>query len=73
MSFDTLLYLSRHPSRVLTHRTTTEAVWPPDVDVDPQNLRVVISQIRKRIELDPARPRFIQTELDDGYRFQLDG
>lgn len=69
--FDTLLFLAQHPNRVLTHGAITDAVWGADAEVDPQNLRVVISQLRKRIEPTDSPVKFIRTELGVGYRFQV--
>lgn len=69
--YETLVYFARHPNRVLTHRSIIAAVWPPDVHVDPQNLRVVISQLRKKIERDPADPTLICTDLGVGYRLTI--
>lgn len=67
--FDVLAYLARHPHRVLTHRAITTSAWGADHDVDPTNLRVVISNIRKRIEPDPSHPTLIRTVVGIGYTF----
>lgn len=69
--FELLVYLATHPDRVLTNHAITSAVWGPDADVDPRNLRVVISQIRKRIERDTSNPEYIRTDLGVGYRFTV--
>ena len=68
--FDLLWLLCSHPGRVLTHRYISDEVWGRGELVDPQNLRVVVSQVRKRIERDPGEPRLIRTELGIGYRFE---
>jgi two-component system, OmpR family, KDP operon response regulator KdpE len=66
--FDLLLLFARSPDRVLTHRTLLKAIWGP-VGIDqPENLRVLIGQLRRKIERDPANP-YIQTEPWVGYRF----
>jgi len=54
----------------LTHRRLLQAVWGPDYGDETENLRVVINQLRKKIEADPAHPRFILTEPWIGYRFE---
>jgi two-component system, OmpR family, KDP operon response regulator KdpE len=48
-------------------------VWGPDHGSEVQYLRVFIKQLRKKLEPDPARPRFILTEPWLGYRFRLHG
>lgn len=67
-----LLCMAKHPERVLTHRMITQEVWGPEARVEPENLRVVVSQLRKRIELDPGNPQLVVTELGVGYRFVPD-
>jgi two-component system, OmpR family, KDP operon response regulator KdpE len=47
-----------------------QAVWGPDYGEETENLRVVINQLRKKIEQDPAHPRYILTEPWVGYRLQ---
>jgi two-component system KDP operon response regulator KdpE len=54
----------------LTHRRLLQAVWGPDYGDEPEYLRVVINQLRKKLESDPARPKLILTEPWVGYRFQ---
>lgn len=68
--FDLLHCFARHPHRVLTHQTIANEVWGPGSDVDPANMRVVVSQIRRRIEEDPERPQLIRTVLGIGYAFE---
>jgi two-component system KDP operon response regulator KdpE len=48
-----------------------QSVWGADHAEETENLRVVINQLRKKIEKDPAHPRYILTEPWLGYRFQL--
>jgi two-component system, OmpR family, KDP operon response regulator KdpE len=48
-----------------------QTVWGPDHGEQTENLRVVINQLRKKIEKDSARPRYILTEPWLGYRFQF--
>ena len=68
--FDLLLYLSQHPHRVVPHRTLLAAVWGANSAEQPEYLRVFIGQLRKKIELDPAGPRYLLTERWVGYRFE---
>lgn len=55
----------------ISHRRLLEAVWGAGYGDETQLLRVVINQLRKKIEADPARPKYIQTEPWVGYRFVL--
>ena len=64
-----LLVLARQPDRVLTHRTILKAVWGPGSVDQPEQLRVLVAALRKKIEPDPSRPRYIVTEPWVGYRF----
>jgi two-component system KDP operon response regulator KdpE len=67
--FDLLAYMARHPNRVLTHHTLLGAVWGGDYVEQVEYLRVFVGQLRKKIEANPAKPRFILTEPWVGYRF----
>jgi two-component system KDP operon response regulator KdpE len=68
--YDVLKYLVGNQGKPLTHRRLLQAVWGPDYGNETENLRVVIKQVRKKIEADPARPKYIMTEPWVGYRFQ---
>jgi two-component system KDP operon response regulator KdpE len=67
--FELLVYLARHPGRVLTHRTILKAIWGPNAVDQPQHLRVLMAALRKKIEPDPTHPRYVLTEPWVGYRF----
>jgi two-component system KDP operon response regulator KdpE len=67
--FDTLRYLVAHAGRPVTHRELLQAVWGPDYGDEPEYLRVFINQLRKKIEANPAKPKYILTEPWVGYRF----
>ncbi|HKR60392.1 MAG TPA: response regulator transcription factor [Pyrinomonadaceae bacterium] len=67
--YDLMVYLLRHPGKVLTHRALLGAVWGGDYTEQMEYLRVFIGQLRKKIEVDPANPRYILTEPWIGYRF----
>jgi len=64
-----LMLLVQHAGRVLTHRALLKALWGPHAVDHPEHLRVLIGALRKKIEVDPARPRYIITEPWVGYRF----
>jgi two-component system KDP operon response regulator KdpE len=68
--YDVLKYLVGNQGKPLTHRRLLQGVWGPDYGNETENLRVVINQLRKKIEADPARPKYILTEPWVGYRFQ---
>ncbi len=69
--FDVLRTLVVQEGKPLTHKRLLQTVWGPDHAEQTENLRVVINQLRKKIEKDPAHPRYILTEPWLGYRFQL--
>jgi len=70
--FDLLIFMARHPNKVLTHRVLLNAVWGGESVQQPEYLRVFINQLRKKIE--PAEtPRYIVTDPWVGYRFQPSG
>jgi two-component system KDP operon response regulator KdpE len=68
--FDLLVYLAKHPGKVLTHRALLAAVWGPNSVEQPEYLRVFIGQLRKKLESDENAPRYIITEPWVGYRFE---
>jgi two-component system, OmpR family, KDP operon response regulator KdpE len=67
--YDLMVYLLRHPGKVLTHHALLGAVWGGEYTEQMEYLRVFIGQLRKKIEVDPANPRYILTEPWIGYRF----
>ncbi|HVH56639.1 MAG TPA: response regulator transcription factor [Vicinamibacterales bacterium] len=71
--FDLLTLLASHAGRVLTHRSILKAIWGPHSADQPEHLRVLVGQLRKKIEPDPARPRYVLTEPWVGYRFVDEG
>src|SRR5271157_3230819 len=68
--FDVLKHLIANQGKPLTHRRLLQSVWGPEYGEETENLRVVINQLRKKLESDPARPKYILTEPWVGYRFQ---
>lgn len=67
--FDLLVYMARHPEKVLTHSTLLKGVWGVQNVHQPEYLRVFINQLRKKIEPEET-PRYILTEPWVGYRFK---
>ena len=67
--FDLLTYFIQHPGKVLTHRTLLAAVWCGNYVEQNEYLRVFVGNLRKKIESDPATPRYVITEPWIGYRF----
>jgi two-component system, OmpR family, KDP operon response regulator KdpE len=68
--FELLRHLVANAGKPITHRRLLQAVWGPDYGDEPEYLRVMINQLRKKIESDPAKPKLILTEPWVGYRFQ---
>jgi two-component system KDP operon response regulator KdpE len=68
--FEVLKHLIAQQGKPVSHRRLLQAVWGPEYGEETENLRVVINQLRKKIEKDPAQPKFILTEPWVGYRFQ---
>jgi two-component system KDP operon response regulator KdpE len=67
--FDVLVYLVRHPDKVVTHRALLSAVWGPNSVEQTEYLRVCVGRLRKKLEADDTAPRYIITEPWIGYRF----
>jgi two-component system, OmpR family, KDP operon response regulator KdpE len=70
--FELLTLLVTHAGRVLTHRSILKSIWGSAAVDQPEHLRVLMGQLRKKIEPDPGRPRFLLTEPWVGYRFADD-
>lgn len=66
--YDVLAYLVRNVGKVVTHKDLLTAVWGKAHAQDTQYLRVVVGQLRQKLEQDPAQPRLILTEPGIGYR-----
>ena len=64
-----LALLVKNDGRVLTHQFLLKEIWGISYSEQTQYLRVFVAQLRKKIEADPNRPRFIITESGVGYRF----
>ena len=68
--FDLLVYLARHPGRVVTHRALLSAIWGENSVEQPEYLRVFVGHLRKKLESDDGSRRYITTEPWVGYRFE---
>jgi len=64
--------LARHRGRLVTGTHLLQHVWGPRHGTETNNLRVYIAQLRRKLEPDPSRPRYLLTEPGMGYRFQSD-
>ena len=69
--FDVLRLLVTQQGRPVTHRKILQMVWGPEYGEETEPVRVVIKQLRQKIEKNPARPRYILTEPWVGYKFQV--
>jgi two-component system KDP operon response regulator KdpE len=70
IEFRLLLELARHPGRVLTHRQLLREIWGPNAVEEVHYLRVHMAALRRKVEADPARPRWLLTEAGVGYRMR---
>ena len=70
--YDLLKYMIENAGKVLTQKMLLTAVWGPAYSDQAQYLRVFVGQLRKKLEKNPASPRFILTDLGVGYRFCAD-
>ena len=67
---DLLVYLARHPGKVITHRVLLSAVWGENSVEQPEYLRVFVGHLRRKLEVNESAPRYIVTEPWVGYRFE---
>ena len=70
--FKLLVILVKHAGRVLTHEQLLREVWGPKHTEDGNHLRVLMHQLRHKLEADPARPVYLQTENGVGYRLRTE-
>ena len=69
--FDLLHFLASNANKPVPHRKLLQAVWGPDYGDEVEYLRVFINSLRKKIEPQPSKPRYLVTEPWVGYRFVL--
>ena len=70
LEYKLLVTLVRHAGKVLTHRLLLREVWGPNAQTQTHYLRVYMTQLRHKLEADPARPRLLKTEPGVGYRLE---
>jgi two-component system KDP operon response regulator KdpE len=68
--YEVLKFLAMHAGQVVTHRNLLRAVWGPDYEDEAHYLRVFIGQLRRKIEPEPSRPRYLLTDSGIGYRLR---
>jgi two-component system KDP operon response regulator KdpE len=61
--------LARRPGRLISQRQLLQSVWGPGYEKETHYLRVYLAQLRRKLEPDPAHPRYLRTEPGMGYRF----
>lgn len=71
LEFETLLYLANQPNRVFSHSQIFDSVWKESSDSYHHVIVNTIYQLRKKIELDPTNPIYIQTIVGTGYKFTI--
>lgn len=69
MEFDLLSLLVKNAGKVLTHKYILKEIWGSTLDSDTQTLRVFMANIRRKLEKNPTKSRYIITEVGVGYRF----
>jgi two-component system KDP operon response regulator KdpE len=70
IEFRLLALLARHAGKVLTHRQLLHEVWGPRSTHQTHYLRVHMAALRRKVEADPARPKYLMTEAGVGYRLK---
>ena len=70
IEWNILELLARNPGRLISQQQVLTHVWGPAYTKETQYLRVYIAQLRRKLEPDPARPRYLLTEAGMGYRFE---
>lgn len=73
IEFKLLLELAKRPGRVLTHRQILVEVWGPNAAEQTHYLRVHMAALRRKVEADPAHPKWLLTEAGVGYRLREPG
>ena len=71
IEFRLLAAMIKHAGKVITHRQLLKEVWGPHLTDESHYLRVFVHQLRRKLEDDAARPRYILTEAGVGYRFKV--
>lgn len=66
--YELLKVMLKYAGRVLTHKQLLKAVWGNEYDTDTHYIRIYMRQLRRKIEPDPAQPKYLITEAGIGYR-----
>ena len=69
--FLVLQYLVAHADKPMTHQRLAQSVWQRDAGCEIEYLRIVVKQLRRKLEPDPEKPRYILTSRSVGYRFEM--
>ena len=69
LEFDLLYFLASRPGRVFSREALMEHVWGSDRVVDDRSIDSLVSRVRRKLEVEPAKPRWLQTVWGAGYRF----
>jgi two-component system KDP operon response regulator KdpE len=72
IEYNLLKTLVQHAGKVVTQTQLLKEVWGPAYSAESHYLRVYMSQLRRKIEIDPARPRYLLTEPGVGYRLKAE-
>ncbi len=67
--FDVLLCCAKHQGKILTKQQLYEEVWGEEYVYDDSNIMAIISRLRRKLEINPKNPNYIQTVKGIGYRF----
>ena len=67
--FDLLLFCAKNQGKILTKQQIYESVWGEEYVYDDSNIMAIISRLRKKLEENPGKPKYIQTIKGIGYRF----
>ncbi|THD65924.1 response regulator transcription factor [Phenylobacterium sp.] len=70
--YQLLRILASHAGQVVTHRQIITAVWGTDTNADAQFVRVLMAQLRQKLEADPSSPELLMTEPGIGYRLRCE-
>ena len=69
LEFDLLYFMASRPGRVFSREALMEHVWGSDRVVDDRSIDSLVSRVRRKLEQDPSRPKYVQTVWGAGYRF----
>ena len=68
VEFKIISYIAKNSGKVVTHSSIMQNIWGPYIDDDTKILRVNMANIRRKLEKNPAQPKYIFTEIGVGYR-----